>query len=210
MLSDDVTSLGRRSFLTQAVPACAGACMAICGLPPALLCAKSRTQEPHKFDVPREFTMSIRQRNTQEYRVIIDFIKVLQGELPEPDLIRFLNAHSANWGRQIGETQARRWSDTSFAAFVNQYRPPRYASSLTHEVVEDTETSFGLRVTECVTAEVFHAAGLGGEIGHAAVCNMDYHWPTGFNPSFRMERTRTLMRGDNECNHRYINPRGTN
>jgi hypothetical protein len=25
---------------------------------------------------------------------------------------------------------------------------------------------------------------LDGEIGHAAVCNMDYTWPTAFNPDF--------------------------
>jgi len=198
------SAVGRRSFLTQAVPACAGACMALCGMPVPLLCATSRPQEPHKFDVPRDLTMSVRQRNTREYRALIDFVKVLQRELPEPELIRYLNAYSAAWGRQIGEMQARQWGDTSFAAFVNQYRPPRYSSTLTHEVVEDSETAFGLRVTECVTAEVFQAAGLGGEIGHAAVCNMDYHWPAGFNPDFRLERTKTLMQGHDECNHRYV------
>jgi hypothetical protein len=149
--------------------------------------------------------MSPRQRNTRQFRSLIDFIKVLQGELAEPDLIRLLNTYSANWGRQIGEAQARDWSDTSFAAFANQFRPPRYASLLTHEVIEDTEKVFGLKVTECVNAEVFDAAGLGGEIGHAAVCNMDYSWPTAFNPNFKMERTKTLMQGDDECNHRYIN-----
>jgi len=180
--------------------------MAICSFPPALVpCMKSRTQEPHKFDAPREWTMSMRQRSRRSWQPFIDFVKVLRGELPEPEVIRLLNTYSADRGRQIGEEQARDWSDTSFAAFVNQYRPPRYSSSLTHEVVEDTDKAFGLRVTECLTAEVFRAEGLGGEIGHAAVCNMDYYWPTGFNPSFKMERTKTLMRGDAECNHRYLN-----
>jgi len=139
------------------------------------------------------------------FRPLIDFVTVLQEEMPEPELIRLLNAYSANRGRQVGEDQARQWSDTSFAAFVNQFRPPRYASQLTHEVVEDTGKVFELRVTECLTAEVFRAAGLGGAIGHAAVCNMDYYWPTAFNSSFKMERTKTLMQGDAECNHRYIN-----
>lgn len=94
--------------------------------------------------------------------------------------------------------------DTSFKTFVSQFRPPRYSSILTHEVVEDTEKAFGLRVTECCIAEVFHAAGVGGAIGHAAVCNMDYYWPTAFNPNLKMERTRTLMQGHDHCNHRYV------
>ena len=59
-------------------------------------------------------------------------------------------------------------------------------------------------VTECCIAETFQAAGLGGAIGHAAVCNMDYTWPVAFNPDFKMERTKTLMQGHDCCNHRYI------
>jgi len=59
-------------------------------------------------------------------------------------------------------------------------------------------------VTECLLATVFREAGLGGEIGHATVCNMDYAWPQAFNKSFKMERTKTLMQGDKICNHRYI------
>ena len=202
----DDSSLGRRSFLTQTVPACAGACMAICGLPPALVpCVRPRTQEPHRFDVRREWTMSGRDHTWLRFRPLIDFVKVLQGEVSEPELIRLLNAYSANRGRQIGEDQARRWDDTSFATFVNQFRPPRFASQLTHEVVEDTEKTFELRVTECLTAEVLRDAGLGGGIGHAAVCNMDYSWPTAFDANFKMERTKTLMQGDDHCNHRYVN-----
>jgi hypothetical protein len=33
---------------------------------------------------------------------------------------------------------------------------------------------------------------------------MDYYWPPAFNPNFRMERTKTLMQGHDECNHRYV------
>jgi hypothetical protein len=76
--------------------------------------------------------------------------------------------------------------------------------SLTGEVVEDTEGVFELRVTECLWEAVFREAGLAGEIGHAAVCNMDYSWPPAFDPAFKMERTKTLMRGQDCCNHRYI------
>ena len=92
----------------------------------------------------------------------------------------------------------------SFETFVAQFRPPRYERTLTHEVVVDTEDTFELRVTECVIAEVFIQAGMGGEIGHAAVCNMDYAWPPAFNPAIRMERSKTLMQGHDCCNHRYL------
>ena len=43
-------------------------------------------------------------------------------------------------GRQVGEQQARNSTDTSFQTFVATFRPPRYANTLTHEVVEDGDT----------------------------------------------------------------------
>ncbi|UCG89257.1 MAG: L-2-amino-thiazoline-4-carboxylic acid hydrolase [Gemmatimonadota bacterium] len=197
--------LDRRDLLTRAVPACAMAWLGVCKLPWMGVSDLAATQQDqHKFDVPRELTMSVRRQIQGEYRQFIGLIEALRAELGEPELIRLLNLYSADNGRRVGETQAQAATDTSFRAFVNQFRPPRYATTLTHEVVEDTEKAFELRVTECVWAEVFQAAGLGGEIGHAAVCNMDYYWPPAFNPNLKMERTRTLMQGHDHCNHRYV------
>jgi hypothetical protein len=139
-----------------------------------------------------------------QYGRLIEFIKSLQAQMTEEEIIGLLNRYSEGVGKQVGEQQARNASGTDFQTFVETFRPPRYANSLTHEVVEDGEKVFELRVTECIWAETFRNAGLGGEIGHAAVCNMDYHWPSAFNPSFKMERTKTLMQGDDHCNHRYI------
>ena len=161
-------------------------------------------QGQHKFDVPKELTLSERQQIERENREFIRFINTLKAELGEDEIIRLLNIYSADFGRAIGAMQAQRMPDTTFQTFVGQFRPPRYSSILTHEVVEDTDKAFGLQVTECVIAETFQAAGLGGAIGHAAVCNMDYYWPTAFNPNLKMERNRTLMQGHDHCNHRYL------
>jgi len=137
-------------------------------------------------------------------RGLVQFVRVLKNELGEPELVRLLNVMSADIGRQTGARQAQTSPDTSFQTFVQVFRPPNFADSLTHEVVEDTEKVFGLRVTECLSAEVLRSVGLDGEIGHAVVCNMDYYWPPAFNPKFKLERTKTLMQGHDICNHRYI------
>jgi hypothetical protein len=134
----------------------------------------------------------------------VDLVRTLRPQLGDDELVRLLNMYSAEWGRRLGEEQSRALPDTEFSTFVAQFRPPRYAQALTHEVVQDTGDVFELRVTECINATCFNDEGLGGEIGHACVCNMDYAWPTAFNPRFRMERTKTLMRGDDCCNHRYL------
>ncbi len=198
-------ALGRRELLTRTAPACALACLGL-GRFPSLASATVPwvQQDVHKFDVKSARELSSRDMTRMQNQGYIEFIGTLRSEVGDEETIRLLNANSAAIGRRVGEQQARRAADTSFPTFTAQFRPPRYANALTHEVVEDTESAFGLRVTECVWADVFREAGLGGEIGHAAVCNMDYHWPPAFNPKFSMERNRTLMQGHDHCNHRYL------
>ena len=198
-------TLDRRQLLTKTVPACALACLGVSKLPGlSALSQDPAPQEQHKFDVQREARLSRKQLIQLENSKLFDFIGTLQSELEEGELIRLLNVNSAATGRRAGEGQRQNSPDGEFQTYVATFRPPRYAGSLTHEIVEDSEKAFELRVTECVWATAFREAGLDGEIGHAAVCNMDYHWPTAFNPDFIMVRNRTLMQGHDHCNHRYI------
>jgi hypothetical protein len=181
------------------------ACLGVWNVPRAFNeAARAGEQQVHKFDVKRQVELSRKQNIQMEFYQLARFIRNVRPTIGDEEMIRLLNIHSEAVGRQAGERQAQNSSDTEFQTFVATFRPPRYANSLTHEVVEDTEYAFQLRVTECVWASVFREAGLDGEIGHAAVCNMDYHWPTAFNPRFSMERDRTLMQGHDHCNHRYL------
>ena len=198
-------TLDRRKLLIRTMPACGLACLGLSGLPGvAALAQEASEQEPHKFDVQRDAKLSRKQVVQLENRSLFEFIRTLQTEMEKPELLRLLNEYSANTGRRAGESQRSNSPDGEFKTFVATFRPPRYADALTHEIVEDSEEVFELRVTECVWAAAFREAGLDGEIGHAAVCNMDYYWPTAFNPDFIMERDKTLMQGDDHCNHRYI------
>jgi hypothetical protein len=204
-LGDARTCVGRRELLTCAAPACALAFLGLGPLPRLTgIPAPCRRQGVHKFDVKKPQELSSRDTVRMQYGSMIRLIRTLRSELGDEQTVRLLNAYSEAYGRLVGEQQARAAPDTSFRTFTAGFRPPNYADTLTHEVVEDTEHAFGLRVTECVWAAVFREAGLGGDMGHAAVCNMDYYWPRAFNPKFSMERSRTLMRGDDHCNHRYL------
>ena len=199
------STIGRRELLTRTVPACAVACLGLGRFPGLASLSQTPTRQgQHKFDVPHEISLSSRQRAQMTFRGLIQLIQVLRSELGEPEAVRLLDLMSADIGRQVGARQAQNSPDTSFQTFVQVFRPPNFADSLTHEVVEDSEKVFALKVTECVSAEVMRSAGLGGAIGHAAVCNMDYFWPPAFNPNFKLARSKTLMQGDDICNHRYI------
>ena len=198
-------TLGRRELLTRTAPACALACLGFGRFAHAATAAvPCAAQGIHKFDVKKSMELSSRDRTRIQYGNLIRFINTLRSNVGDLQALDLLNAYTTDGGRFAGEQLAKRAPDTSFRTFTAQFRPPRYADTLTHEIVEDTNHAFGLRVTECVWAEVFREARLDGDIGHAAVCNMDYSMPPAFNPKFSMERTRTLMRGDDHCNHRYL------
>jgi hypothetical protein len=205
MKTEDARNLNRRELLARTGPACALGCLGLISAREALAAAAElQGQEVHKFDQPRDARLTTKAVTQMQFSKLMEFINYVRGELGEEELIRLLKIYSTEVGRQAGERQKATSPDTDFQTYVATFRPPRYANSLTHEVVQDTEDVFELRVTECVWATVFKEAGLDGEIGHAAVCNMDYTWPTAFNPSFKMERNRTLMQGHDHCNHRYM------
>jgi len=197
--------IGRRELLVRTTPACAMACLGLSraeGLVAAL--SGPPCQEVHKFDRKEERPLSPKETAELMSRAVMDLIRTLRSETGNPATIRILNLNSEEMGRQRGTMQAERSPDTSFETFVSMFRQMASGPTLTADVVQDNEKVFELNVSECVWEAVFREAGLAGEIGHAAVCNMDYAWPTAFNPAFKMERTKTLMQGHDCCNHRYI------
>ena len=206
MSEQDLSAVDRRQLITKVVPACSLACLCA-GLVKADDAEKQEKPADdgkHKFEVEFEQKTTMLRQVSRQNNSYIDFIKTLQDELDEKELLSLLNTHSAKVGKRIGSRQAENSPDTKFATFTQTFRPPRMERSLTLEITEDNDKVFELNVTECIWAKVFRDAGLGGEVGHAAICNMDYYWPPAFNPDFKMERTKTLMQGHDCCNHRYI------
>ena len=199
-------SLGRRELLVKTMPACAMACLGL-GRVPDLAGAVSGLpcQEVHKFDKQMNRELTNKQFAQVMNRGTFQMIRTLQKDLGDDEAVRLLNLNSDEIGRQQGKTHAESVPDTSFENFVSVFRQMANGDFLTGEVVEDTETVFEMKVTECLSATVYKEAGFEGDLGHAAVCNMDYTWPPAFNPDFKMERTKTLMQGHDCCNHRYMN-----
>ena len=198
-------SMGRRELLVRTAPACAMACLGL-GRAPGLAAALSGSpfQEIHKFDQEMDRGFTNKQFAEVMNRGTFQMIRTLQQDLGDRETVRLLNLNSDEIGRQQGKAHAESVPDLSFENFVSVFRRMADGSFLTGEVVEDTEKVFEMKVTECLSATVFREAGFEGDLGHAAVCNMDYSWPPEFNPDFKMERSKTLMQGHDCCNHRYI------
>jgi hypothetical protein len=200
-----INELSRRQFISRIVPACSLMCL---GAGNALAFTPSEKkallqEAKHKFDNEFERKLTYRQFFATQYRGTIQLVKALEKEMGKDKLIEFLKKFTHERMLNVGQNHAKRSPDNSFRTYTNTFRPPRYKNTLTHEIVEDTEKAFELKVTECIWAETFHAADA-GDIGYASVCYGDYAWAKGFNPKIKMIRDKTLMQGHDRCNHRYV------
>jgi hypothetical protein len=204
VLKSQRTVLSRRQFVTKVVPACALTCLA--GRPILALAQSDEAAEEevkHKFDRDSGRKLTNRQLLANQYKEFIDLSKALSEEMGTEKFLKFLLDYTEKKGLAIGEWHASNSPDTRFTTYVNTFKDPRYDVSLTMEILEDTDTVFEIKVTECLWASVFREADA-GEIGYAAVCYGDYSWARGFNPKIEMVRDQTLMQGHACCNHRYL------
>jgi hypothetical protein len=87
------------------------------------------------------------------------------------------------------------------------YKEESYKSILTIEVIENREDFVSLRFTECLNAKVFRELNA-ADIGYATLCHGDEAWARAYNPKIKFIRTKTLMEGDDCCDHCYIMEKG--
>lgn len=200
-----ISGLTRRQFISRALPVCSIACLGGGGIP-AWTPSKANTffqKEKHKFDNEFKRKMTYKDYWNARFREFIYLAKAMEKEMGKEKLIEFLKKTTTEKWIKRGQEHANRSPDNSFKTYVSTFRPPRYAAQLTHEVVVDTDTVFELKVKECLTSRVFRQAEA-ADIGYAYICFGDYAWAESFNPKIKMVRDKTLMQGQDYCNHRYI------
>jgi hypothetical protein len=207
MKNSDLVSPSRRQFITKVLPACSMMCM---GGGFAFADASNRNDpffqdiEKHKFDNEMDKLLTYRQYMKLRYGEFIQIVKAFANEFGKDKVIELIKKHDAENMLEYGQSQAKKSPDNNFQTYASMFRNnPYYDKTLTMEIVEDTETAFEIKVTECVWATTFLQADA-GEFGYAAICFGDYSWAEGFNPKIKMIRDKTLMQGAEYCNHRYI------
>jgi hypothetical protein len=146
------------------------------------------------------------------FQEVFDFafkslIPVLQGlakELGEDHFLKVLEKVASECALKAGQDTARQLPSNDLAAFKAAGEPDHFGKHvLTLEMVEDTPQAFEVKVTECLWAKTFREMGA-AEIGYSLICYRDYAHCQGFNPKITMSRSKTLMQGDDYCNHRVV------
>ena len=194
----------RRDFLTKTVPFCAVSCLAA----NRVFVSSPRIgkllfdQEEHKFDkeIPG---VTYRRMAVVRDQSFIMFARFLQEEIGEERVIELIKKQTEQRLKEQAKKDLDRLGKSDFKSYISIFRDPEMLASLTMEIIEDTDTVFEIRVTDCLAAEAFlpHKA---GDIGYAAVCWGDYTWASHFNPKIKLIRDKTLMQGHDCCNHKYI------
>jgi len=196
----------RRDFLTKTIPVCAVSSLAanrVFASSPWI--GKSLfNQEEHKFDkeIPG-LKMTYRRLAAMRNRSFIRFARFLQQEIGEERVIELIKKQTEQRLKEQAQKDLERLGNSDFKSYISIFRDPGMLASLTMEIIEDTDTVFEIRVTDCLAAESFLPY-KAGDIGYAAVCWGDYNWASDYNPKIKLIRDKTLMQGHDCCNHKYI------
>jgi hypothetical protein len=100
---------------------------------------------------------------------------------------------------------AKKLPKNDLVAFTQDLRQPNrfWQNVLTFQIIEDTPRAFEVKVTECLWAKTFRDA-KAADLGYVLSCYGDFAAAEGFNPKMHMIRTKTLMQGNDCCNHRFV------
>ena len=139
------------------------------------------------------------------FKSSIPVLQNLAQELGEDHVLKVLKKVAFESALKAGQATARQLPCNDFAAFNASAREPSHFGKhvLTLEIVEDTPQAFEVKVTECLWAKTFREMGA-ADIGYRLICYRDYADCQGFNPKITLIRSKTLMQGDDCCNHRFV------
>lgn len=202
--------IGRREWLAGVVPACAAVCLIPCQMrgEGGTVSGTPILQEAHPFEAELKRPMTYRE--LMERRWGGDYIPIMNSlaeRIGRAELLEMVRSATWEKNRLQGERMAQRSPDTSLRSLTMAFRKPNpkgiFSNSNVWEIVEDTESAFQIKLTKCLAAEVFLNHGA-GDLGYASVCHADFGMPAGFNPAIELHRDRTLMEGDDHCNHRWV------
>ena len=182
----------RRRFLSKLLPA---------GMISCLCCPKvlAASQKDHS-DVNPNSDDPYQERSEMSYESIFNFafrdhlipiLKELSTRYPKEEFLEMIkdSASQAFTRKDVMDKSNNNLNQVFWKHVIER------------EVVEDSDTAFELKITKCLWEKVYHEADA-ADLGYAIVCHTDF--ATAEASGQKLVRTKTLMQGDDCCNHRWI------
>ena len=196
------STLCRREFVRRLATTGPVVCLGSGGL----LAALRPTQEAKKPQAKHKFLEDAGLTYEQVLQLAVGtmFIPVMS-ELAARTGMDIVKEACANAAAKRVKERIKSLAKKDLATFAGFFKNPSpfSAHSLTMEIIQDTDSVFELRVTECLWAKVFREA-KAAELGFNCICLPDYATAKAFHPKLKLIRDKTLMQGHDHCNHKYV------
>ncbi len=162
----------------------------------------------HKFDQDIQ-GISYRQYLRDAYASRIELIRELEGIIGKKrtaEIIeKFYTQQSIDGVRKlVSSLEHPIESIDDFRDLVQKLKGSHFSKQCQTDVfVESEPGTFQFCTTECLYAEVFKNLDA-ADLGLIVLCNGDIASAEAFHPNLRLERTKTLMHGDDCCDFKYV------
>lgn len=147
------------------------------------------------------------ERRRIEAMVLIPVIRALQERFGTDAVNEVVADAIRNLARSQGAEIRQRAAVETIVDLKSRFTGggPVSEGSLTIEVVDDTDTTFGFDVTHCQFVDMYRELGA-GDLGFLLSCNRDFASFEGMAPGLDFNRTQTRMQGASHCDFRYRDP----
>lgn len=197
---------GRRQFLKNALPAGALFCLGCNHLFSLPLAEDEHQANAEKHPFLRDAGMTAQQVFQFTYQMsFIPTMKKLQKYIGKEKFIEMVKKASAEADAESirGVVEKMRKTDLDMFKIMTKSLHPPYSLARVMEIVEDTDKTYELKITECLWAKTFREADA-AELGYAWMCYSGKAQTSAFNPKLNWYNPKNLMRGDDVCIYRYV------
>ena len=132
-------------------------------------------------------------------------MKNIGQEIGKEKFINMLQRASDKMATESVKKWANKLENKDLATFTESMRNPDHfwKHVVSFDIIENTESAFAVKIHECLWAKTFKESD-DSDIGYSCICYPDYAVARAFNPKMKLIRTKTLMEGDDCCNHRWV------
>jgi hypothetical protein len=194
--------LDRREFVSRLVTSGSLVCLGSGGLFAML----HSTQEEKQKEATHKFLEDSGMSYEQVYKLAAGnlFIPMMR-ELADRVGMDVIKEASADAMKKRVKEYVKRLEKRDLATLAAFFKSPSPTSehTFTREIIQDTDTIFEMKFTECLWAKTFREA-KAADLGFNCICFADYAMAEAYNPKIKLIRDKTLMQGHDCCNHKYV------
>lgn len=161
-------------------------------------------EKQHKFY--NKFEISYHDAFQLRFKTLAEMGTILIEKIGKEEALKELEKYGENEGIELVQNLLKRFPVNNFddfkKAFLGLLNAPSFQNGLKYNIVVDSDKELKLKVTKCLWSKVFNDLNK-PEIGYCAVCHADFVVAETFHPKIKLTRTKTLMQGNDQCDHTY-------